>query len=136
MISGFASRMLYDKTIITTTEMLTSMSFYTSTANKPNEIAYWFEGFFRKSGTILLLDDKLWMMLNSWIQSLDYEKFIEFLPIMRRTFSSYSSSEKEKLAQKARTFEPNKMLKKETAENFNYEDAQKVIPLIKKFLGL
>lgn len=135
MISGFASRMLYDKTKITTEEMLNSMSFYTSPANKPNEIAYWFEGFFRKSGTILILDDNLWTMLDSWIQSLEYEKFIEFLPIMRRTFSSYSKTEKEKLAQKARNFKKSTQTS-EKQDNIIQEDAVKVIPLIKKFFGL
>lgn len=137
LISGFASRLLYDKTRITTDEMLTTLSFYTSPSNKPNDVAYWFEGFFRKSGTILLLDDNLWTMLNTWIQSLEYEMFIELLPIMRRTFSSYSENEKEKLAQKARAYDPDRHTAiEEASDNFNYEDAQKVLPLIRKLLGI
>jgi len=137
LISGFASRRLYDKSMISTDEMLATLSYYTSPGNKPNDVAYWFEGFFRQSGTILLIDDNLWLMLNTWIQGLVYETFVELLPIMRRTFSSYSANEKEKLAQKARAYDPNRNINSEdSSDNFNYQDAARVLPLIRRLLGM
>ena len=38
--------------------METTLSFYSSVGNAPADMAYWFEGFLRSSGSILLLDDR------------------------------------------------------------------------------
>ena len=138
MISGYASRLLYDKRIVKADDMITSLSFYTSSGNQPMNVAYWFEGFLQKSGTILLLDDNLWTVLNTWIQSLEYDVFIEVLPVIRRTFSSYSQDEKNKLAQKAVNYTP--WLDKKTENNLippqYMADVQRGMPLLRIFLGI
>jgi hypothetical protein len=138
MISGFASRLLYDKRIVKADDMITSLSFYTSSGNQPMNVAYWFEGFLQKSGTILLLDDNLWTVLNTWIQSLEYDVFIEVLPVIRRTFSSYSQDEKNKLAQKAVNYTP--WLDNKTENNLippqYMADVQRGMPLLRIFLGI
>ena len=87
LLSGYATRLLNDKGEISAEEMETTLSFYSSVGNAPADMAYWFEGFLRSSGSILLLDDRLWNLVNNWVCSQDKETFMELLPVLRRTFS-------------------------------------------------
>ena len=102
LLSGYATRLLNDKGEISAEEMETTLSFYSSVGNAPADMAYWFEGFLRSSGSILLLDDRLWNLVNNWVCSQDKETFMELLPVLRRTFSEFTSAERRKLGEKAR----------------------------------
>lgn len=93
-------RLLNDKGEISAEEMETTLSFYSSVGNAPADMAYWFEGFLRSSGSILLLDDRLWNLVNNWVCSQDKETFMELLPVLRRTFSEFTSAERRKLVRK------------------------------------
>ncbi|MFR7708880.1 MAG: DUF5682 family protein, partial [Alistipes inops] len=90
LLSGYAARILYDKGRISREEMRDTLSFYSSVGNAPSDIAYWFEGFLRASGSVLLLDDNLWQLVNGWLCGLSDANFIELLPVIRRTFSNFT----------------------------------------------
>lgn len=67
----------------------------------------WFEGFLKSSGTILLLDDQLWGLVNSWLATLNDGSFMELLPILRQNFQrKYSLPERRKLGEKAKELLP------------------------------
>ena len=51
------------------------MSYYIVPGNTASDTAFWFEGFLKSSGTILLLDDQLWDLVNSWLASLNDDSF-------------------------------------------------------------
>ena len=59
LLSGYATRILNDRGKISREEMQRTLSFYSSAGNAPSDVAYWFEGFLRASGSVLLLDDDL-----------------------------------------------------------------------------
>lgn len=138
LLSGYSTRLLNDKGEISQEEMQGTLSYYSSVGNSPSDIAYWFEGFLRSSGSILLLDDNLWSLVNNWVCGLDKETFLELLPIMKRTFSEYPAAERRKLGEKAKhsdgqgTTHPQAMVE----TDLNGEDAAKVIPVIRLMLGL
>ena len=113
----------------------------TSVGNAPADMAYWFEGFLRSSGSILLLDDRLWNLVNNWVCSQDKETFMELLPVLRRTFSEFTSAERRKLGEKARRTDStgtSSAVGASVTENecLNREEAKKVIPVIRQLLGL
>ena len=64
LLSGYATRLLNDKGDISAEEAQNTLSYYSSIGNAPADMAYWFEGFLRSSGSILLLDDNLWNLVN------------------------------------------------------------------------
>lgn len=138
LLSGYSTRLLNDKGEISQEEMQVTLSFYSSVGNGPLDMAYWFEGFLRSAGSILLLDDRLWNLINNWICGLENQVFPELLPILKRTFSEYSPAERRKLGEKARnSSEPGMMQMPKAGEmNYNREDAAKVIPVIRQLLGL
>ena len=65
-------------------------------------------------------------------------KFIELLPVIRRTFSNFTTAERRKLGEKAKGFELNGT---DTGiasgePSCNDGDASKVIPLLGRLLGI
>lgn len=108
LLSGCATRLMREHHTMTNELILQALSYYSSVGNTPNDIAFWFEGFLENSGTVLLLDEVLWGMVNSFICNLDQESFQQILPIMRRTFSSFEQNERTQLGQKAKAFDPDK----------------------------
>lgn len=138
LLSGYATRLLNDKGQITREEMQDMLSYYSSVGNSPADIAYWFEGFLRSSGSILLLNDNLWSLVNNWVCSLEKETFMELLPIMKRTFSEYSPAERRNLGAKAKKHSGSDMAQPQNLieTDYNQEDAAKVIPVIRQLLGL
>lgn len=108
LISGCTTRLMRDHHTITNELILQALSYYSSVGNTPNDIAFWFEGFLENSGTVLLLDDVLWGLVNSFICTLDDESFAQVLPILRRTFATFEQHERTKLGQKAKNFDPDK----------------------------
>ena len=90
---------------------------------------------------ILLLDDRLWNLVNNWVCSQDKETFMELLPVLRRTFSEFTSAERRKLGEKARRTDStgtSSAVGASVTENecLNREEAKKVIPVIRQLLGL
>lgn len=137
LLCGYATRLLNDKDKISQEEMQNTLSFYSSIGNAPSDIAYWFEGFLRSSGSILLLDDHLWNLVNSWICTQAKDTFIELLPILKRTFSEFSPAERRKLGKKAKASGSGGVqtqTKMDTAHN--EEEASRVIPIVCQLLGI
>ena len=106
LLSGCTTRLMRDHHTMTNELILQALSYYSSVGNTPNDMAFWFEGFLENSGTVLLLDDVLWGLVNDFMCGLDEESFKQILPIMRRTFSTFEQHERTQLGQKAREFDP------------------------------
>lgn len=99
--------------------------------------AQWLEGFLHDAATILLLDEQIWTIVYEWVATLDEEPFKDLLPILRRTFSEYTSPEKDKLAQKVKRGPSSKSSQvKPPSINLDNDRAQQVIPVIEYLLGL
>lgn len=137
LLSGYATRLLHDKGLVSHERMHDALRFYSSVGNATADIAYWFEGFLRSSGSLLLLDDHLWELVNGWVCDLSDADFKELLPIIRRTFSLFTSVERRKLGEKARGYEENSQaLSMSVGTSCNDAEAQKVLPLVCSLLGL
>ena len=135
LLSGYATRLLNDKAELSPEEMQNTLSFYSSIGNAPADMAYWFEGFLRSSGSILLLDDHLWNLVNNWVCSQDHETFMELLPILKRTFSEFTPAERRKLGEKAKASGRNGIQETPSISTHNEAEAARVIPLIYQLLG-
>ncbi|MBF6907443.1 hypothetical protein HN295_19960, partial [Acinetobacter baumannii] len=72
-----------------------------SRAVAPMAAAQWLEGFLQGSGALLVHNDALWRVVNDWMLSQPQDIFTELLPLLRRTFGSFSSPERRQLAERA-----------------------------------
>lgn len=62
--------------------------------------AAWFEGFLTHQALLLIHEQSLWDTVSQWVNQLQEQQFIELLPILARTASSFSPAEAQQLIQK------------------------------------
>jgi hypothetical protein len=136
VISGYATRLLSDYQILGGDELIKAFHFRMSSANAPDSSASWLEGFLRGSGSILLVDHELWTLVNHWVAQLDTETFTKVLPLLRRTFSNFTSPERRKLGEKVKTGNSSTAIKIIKDRDIDTERAIKGIPVVLHLLGL
>ena len=138
VISGYVTRLLYDCKVISGEALVTRFSYSMSKSQPAKTASAWLEGFLKGSGTILLLDNDLWNVIDQWLGSLGEETFIEVLPLLRRTFASFTAAERRKLNDKARNGISVSSTKSglKAATNFNHERASKGIPVVLQILNI
>lgn len=106
LLTGLATRLLFDKSIRTATQTGDAMRFYLSHAQEPALSARWIEGFLFGSGLLLLHHAELWQTLDGWVHELSEDTFTELLPLLRRTFSQFSDPERQKMLDLAKNTTP------------------------------
>jgi hypothetical protein len=97
LLAGCCARLLLDSGLWSAASTAQRLSRALSTAQEPAQAAAWLQGFLAGSGFLLLYDATLWQLLDSWITSLPGDTFTHVLPLLRRTFASFSSAERRQL---------------------------------------
>jgi hypothetical protein len=136
LISGYSTRLLSDGKVIETDELNNRFHFALSRSGNPSIAASWVEGFLKGSGTILILDDRLWSLVNDWVTSLSEEDFIALLPLMRRTFSQFTHAERRKIGEKAKKGGTVAVQTISSEDSIDHERAQRALPVVMQLLGL
>lgn len=136
VISGYATRLLTDYKILEGEELIKAFYYRMSATALPSVSAAWLEGFLKGSGSILLVDNDLWLLVNNWVAALDSETFQQVLPLMRRTFSAFTSPERRKLGEKAKNGGTGSGIKRIHEADIDEERAKKGIPVVLQLLGL
>jgi hypothetical protein len=134
-IAGYATRLLADYKLLEGEALVRVFHYAMSTATPPDKAAAWLEGFLKGSGTILLIDNDLWNLVNNWVDALDEETFTRVLPLLRRTFAGFSSPERKKLGEKVKSGGAG-IAAKQVESNIDEERAKQGIPVIMQLLGI
>ncbi|MBN8853198.1 MAG: hypothetical protein BGO55_13320 [Sphingobacteriales bacterium 50-39] len=103
LIAGYCTRLLSDHQLLTGQDLVKVFYYAMSTSTAPADAAAWLEGFLTGSGSLLLVDEDLWGVVNSWMGGLEPATFTDILPLLRRSFSHLSPPERRRLGEKART---------------------------------
>jgi hypothetical protein len=135
LIAGYAMRLLTDYKILEGNELVKAFHFAMSVTSEPDKAAAWLEGFLKGGGTILLIDDDLWSLVNNWVGELDEEVFTRVLPLLRRTFAGFAPTERRKLGEKVKADGTGKMIATKIETGINEERAKQGIPVIMQLLG-
>lgn len=102
LLRGLASRLLFDKGLETHLESEKRMHLALSAGQTIPDAAMWLEGFLYGSGLVLIHYPPLWQLLDDWVRTLPEATFPEVLPLLRRTFSSFSPAERSRMLQLAK----------------------------------
>lgn len=97
-VQGRAARLLFDEHCGTASDAADRMSRALSRAAAPEAAAAWLEGFLSDGGIILAHDDALFQLLDQWVIGLSADHFIQALPPVRRTFSTFRGRPAARLA--------------------------------------
>jgi hypothetical protein len=74
-----------------------------SPGTPPEHAAAWLEGFLTGNAQLLIYHPHLWEILDDWVVGITEAAFTRLLPLLRRTFSTFSAAERRKLGERART---------------------------------
>jgi hypothetical protein len=98
------------------------------------------EGFLKSSGMLLLHDEKLRQVLDDWVIALRGESFTTMLPLLRRTFATFTPPERRRLGELARLGMPATAGANIGAQSseaaIDRPRAEATLPLIAKLLGV
>ncbi|MFJ4325690.1 DUF5682 family protein [Streptomyces tricolor] len=90
VIRGRAVRLLLDDGALRPEEAARLMGLALSPGTPPAAAAAWVEGFAGGGGGLLLVhDERLLGLLDSWLTGVPAEAFTDVLPLLRRTFAAY-----------------------------------------------
>jgi len=135
LLAGLATRILFDKTHMPAKEATINMQLALSKGHPPLFSAKWIEGFLNGSGLLLIYNEQLWKIVDTWVAALSEERFMEILPILRRTFSEFSAPEKEKMLNLVKQGKKKKRKNQKDVEMINEERAKKMLPTLELILG-
>ncbi|MET9447814.1 DUF5682 family protein [Streptomyces cinerochromogenes] len=89
VIRGRAVRLLLDEGALPAEEAARLMGLALSPGTPPAAAAAWVEGFAGGGGLLLVHDERLLGLLDSWLTGVPAEAFTDVLPLLRRTFAAY-----------------------------------------------
>lgn len=143
-IAGKACRLLLDSRAFTTEDaqlrmerVLSLQTAVRATNEELTQMANWLDGFLQGSGLLVLHDNLLWSLLDSFVTQLDDERFQTVLPLLRRTFSSFSESAREQINRRIRqgvtAVAPTDP---QLPTQFDQEKADAILPTLAGLLGI
>ncbi len=140
LLAGRICRLLLDNKMISKDESMLRLEralFLSPVASKTTKEllqgAFWLEGFLKGSGLLILHDNQLWQMIDDWVNAVEGQAFIEVLPLLRRTFSSFNQNVRQQMTERVKQGEVTRGLE---PREFDKSKAEQVIPLIAKLLGV
>ncbi|OOC56374.1 MULTISPECIES: DUF5682 family protein [Nocardiopsis] len=96
-IAGRVNRMLSDAGLLEAGELRRRLGLAMSPGAEPSSAAAWLEGFLQGSGLILVHDDHLLGLIDTWLLALPEERFTAVLPLLRRTFGAFDGPERQEI---------------------------------------
>lgn len=97
-IGGLAVRLLRDSARLEDAAVSRHLAFALSAGMPAQAAANWLEGFLQGGGSLLVHDRTLLGLVDGWLASLDAEAFQASLPLLRRTFGTFSAPERVRIA--------------------------------------
>jgi Family of unknown function (DUF5682) len=97
-IRGHAVRLLRDASQLDDETVARHFGFALSPGMPALSAAAWLEGFLQGGGALLVHDKSLLDLVDAWLSSLGDENFQATLPLLRRTFGTFSPPERARIA--------------------------------------
>ncbi|MCC2958798.1 DUF5682 family protein [Massilia sp. IC2-477] len=135
LIAGRATRILSEQQHWSLDEAARQLSLRSSRAMQPLVTAQWLEGFLGGGGTLLAQSDALWDLVNAWLMAQPEQGFIELLPLLRRTFGSFTAPERRQLAERSLAGKRGQRLAATRPADLDLERARRVLPVLRSILG-
>jgi Family of unknown function (DUF5682) len=95
--------------------------------------AAWVDGFFSDGALLLIHDAELRGLLDDWVCQLDDTQFVDMLPLLRRTFGTFGTAERQAIAERIalRARSPDR----QRSEEFDVELAAAALATVDLILG-
>lgn len=102
LLAGRCCRLLLQAGELDEAESARRFSLALSAANESAHAAGWIDGFLRDSGQLLIYDETLWKLIDQWVSSLPADTFQQLLPVLRRTFATFTVPERRQMGERVK----------------------------------
>jgi Family of unknown function (DUF5682) len=102
LLAGRLIRLLLDAGRLETAEVGRRMGLVLTVGTPPARAAAWVEGFFSGGGLLLVHDQRLLSLVDSWLAGIPDDVFGEVLPLLRRTFAEFAGPERRAIGERVR----------------------------------
>jgi uncharacterized protein DUF5682 len=100
LLVGQATRLLRDCGRFDQHDVAARMARALSPGTPAASAAAWLEGFLAESGLLLAHDKDMLRLIDHWLDGLERERFDEVLPLLRRTFSTFTAPERRTIGER------------------------------------
>jgi Family of unknown function (DUF5682) len=135
LLAGRITRLLYDGGRLDTGEVARRMALTVSVGVPATRAAAWVEGFLAGGGLLLAHDDALLALVDAWLVAISPATFVEVLPLVRRTFSTYSAPERRAIGERLRRAGGAHPAPDASADDLDPDRVDKVLPTLRLLLG-
>ncbi|MGJ5890660.1 DUF5682 family protein [Streptomyces niveiscabiei] len=141
VIRGRAARLLLDGGDAGPEEAARWMGLALSPGTAPREAADWVEGFVgggAGGGLLLVHDERLLAIVDTWLTGVSEEAFVDVLPLLRRTFAAFDAGVRRTLGEVVRRGSAAGAATGTTgfAEELDAVRAEAVVPVVRLLLGM
>ena len=133
-VSGRVNRLLLDGAAIDSDEAARRLSRRLSSGAEAPAAAAWLDGFLAGEALLLLHDDALLGVIDTWVAEIGESTFEDLLPLLRRTFSRYESAERRQIGQHLRTLGKERPFTE--SASLDLDRALPAVDLVARLLGL
>ncbi|WP_050871788.1 DUF5682 family protein [Comamonas testosteroni] len=102
LLRGMACRLLLDEQLLESAEIVRQFNRNLSLGAAPMDVAAWLDGFLNQQALVLLHDESIWGAVDAWLSGLGEVQFAQILPLVRRSFSTFSNHERQSLGDKVK----------------------------------
>ncbi|HEX2417217.1 MAG TPA: DUF5682 family protein [Micromonosporaceae bacterium] len=135
-LAGRLTRLLYDAERLAGEETARRLGLVLTTGVSPDHAAGWIEGFFSGGGLLLLHDEDLLRVIDQWLSAIPTDHFVEVLPLLRRTFGTFSAPERRSIGERVAQGLATASRAASKVDNLDHERAAPVVATITRLLGL
>lgn len=141
LIAGRVCRLLHDESRMPIDEVGLRMSRTLTIGVPSGTAAAWVEGFLTGGGLLLVHDEHLLALVDSWLTAIPAESFVDVLPLLRRTFATFALPERRAIGERARHLVAGTPSRSATAERddldgYDLDRALRVLPTLRLLLGV
>ncbi|MCP9496002.1 MAG: DUF5682 family protein [Pyrinomonadaceae bacterium MAG19_C2-C3] len=136
LIAGRCCRLLIDANAYEASDTQRRLSLALSTASEPAQAARFVEGLLKGSGQSLLHTEALWMVLDEWVTGLSEENYIATLPLVRRTFATFTLPERRRMGERISHGSGRLAPRQVVLVELDQTRAEAVLPTLARLLGV
>jgi uncharacterized protein DUF5682 len=100
-LAGRLTRLLLDTRRLTTSDVEPALARALTPGTAPVDAAGYVEGFFAGGALLLVHDDRLLRLIDTWLTGITADAFPDVLPLLRRTFGAFAGPERRAIAERA-----------------------------------
>jgi hypothetical protein len=135
LVVGRAARLLFDGGKLAGDEAARRLSLALSRGGEPAQAAAWIEGFLSGGGLVLVHDDALLGVVDTWLADVDEDAFTSSLPALRRTFATFAPAERRQIGERVRHGARITTVA-DADDALDHERAALVLPVLAQILGV